>query len=374
MPATAPSGPHGSGFAASFVAAALALAGVAFHLSPWGERASLLLLDAGFGVLRALGPKTAPDDIVVVALDGAEAASRDVDPIGPGLRKLPDVLVRVARGRPRAVALLAPLPRASLDGALAGFDDALAAALAVTQSAAPLVVGMAVDSRREVVPIHERLLREIDSRALAFTLLPRDEDGVVRQVVLALPTQQGRWPTSAGWLCEVLGGRCESGLIDYALGPAYRHVPARKLLEIRDDKALERLFRDRIVFIAPVSGPGDRVPQPLAMAGWEPPTAAPPAVLAHAQTLRTLLHGRPLREASLPMLALAIGAAALLSLVAAPVALAAAALAGAGAATAALVALWSGWYVPMAAPMATLPVALLASWALRRRTPGPGAP
>lgn len=374
MPATAPSGPHGSGFAASFVAAALALAGVAFHLSPWGERASLLLLDAGFGVLRALGPKTAPDDIVVVALDGAEAASRDVDPIGPGLRKLPDVLVRVARGRPRAVALLAPLPRASLDGALAGFDDALAAALAVTQSAAPLVVGMAVDSRREVIPIHDRLLQGIDARALAFTLLPRDEDGVVRQVVLALPTQQGRWPTSAGWLCEVLGGRCESGLIDYALGPAYRHVPARKLLEIRDDKALERLFRDRIVFIAPVSGPGDRVPQPLAMAGWEPPTAAPPAVLAHAQTLRTLLHGRPLREASLPMLALAIGAAALLSLVAAPVALAAAALAGAGAATAALVALWSGWYVPMAAPMATLPVALLASWALRRRTPGPGAP
>lgn len=374
MPATAPSGPHGSGFAASFVAAALALAGVAFHLSPWGERASLLLLDAGFGVLRALGPKTAPDDIVVVALDGADAASRDVDPIGPGLRKLPDVLVRVARGRPRAVALLAPLPRASLDGALAGFDDALAAALAVTQSAAPLVVGMAVDSRREVIPIHDRLLQGIDARALAFTLLPRDEDGVVRQVVLALPTQQGRWPTSAGWLCEVLGGRCESGLIDYALGPAYRHVPARKLLEIRDDKALERLFRDRIVFIAPVSGPGDRVPQPLAMAGWEPPTAAPPAVLAHAQTLRTLLHGRPLREASLPMLALAIGAAALLSLVAAPVALAAAALAGAGAATAALVALWSGWYVPMAAPMATLPVALLASWALRRRTPGPGAP
>ncbi len=374
MPGILPSGLRDSSFAASFVVAVLALAGLAFHLSPWGERASLVLLDAGFGILRAVGPKSAPDDILVVALDDASAVSPDLDPIGAGLRKLPDILVRVARGRPRAVALLAPLPRASLDGALAGFDDALAAGLAVTQSAAPLVVGMAVDSRREVVPIHERLLREIDARALAFTLLPRDEDGVVRQVVLALPTQQGRWPTSAGWLCEVLGGRCESGLIDYALGPAYRQVPARKLLEIRDDKALERLFRDRIVFIASVSGPGDRVRQPVAMAGWEPPTPAPPAVLAHAQTLRTLLHGRPLREAPVPLLVIAIGVAALFSLVAAPLALATTALAAASAATAALFALWSGWYVPMAAPMATLLAALLSSWALRRRPPRSGAP
>jgi len=373
MPGILPSSLRDSSFAASFVVAVLALAGLAFHLSPWGEHASLLMLDAGFGVLRAVGPRPAPDDILVVALEDANAVSPDLDPIGAGLRKLPDILVRVARGRPRAVALLAPLPRASLDGALAGFDDALAAGLAVAQSAAPLVVGMAVDSRREVVPIHERLLREIDARALAFTLLPRDEDGVVRQVVLALPTQQGRWPTLAGWLCEVLGGRCESGLIDYALGPAYRQVPARKLLEIRDDKALERLFRDRIVFIASVSGPGDRVPQPVALAGWEPPAPAPPAVLAHAQTLRSLLHGRPLREAPVPLLVVAIGVAALLSLVPAPLAPATMALAAASAVTAALFALWSGWYVPMAAPMATLLAALPSSWALRRRPPRSGA-
>lgn len=374
MPVTSPPGPHNSAFAASFVVAALALAGLAFHLSPWGARASHFLLDAGFGVLRAIGPRKAPDDIVVVALEGPDAVSTDVDPIGPGLRKLPDVLVRIARGHPRAVALHVPLPRASLDGTLTGFDDALAAALAVAQSAAPLMVGMTVGSAGEVVPIHERLLREVDARALAFTLLPRDEDGVVRQVVLALPTQQGRWPTAAGWLCEILGGRCETGLIDYALGPAYRHVPARKLLEIRDDKALERLFRDRVVFVASVAGSGERVPQPVAMAGWEPPAPAPPAVLAHAQTLRTLLHGRPLREVPLPVLVIAIGVAALHSLVATAVISATVALAAASAATAALVALWLGWYVPMAAPMATLLASLLAGWALRRRPRATTAP
>ena len=141
---------------------------------------------------------------------------------------------------------------------------------------AAIAIGITVDSRRQVMPIHDGLLRGVDSRAFAFTLLPRDDDGVVRQVVLALPTQQGNWPTSAGWLCEVLNGRCEAGLIDYALGPAYRYMPARRLLEIRDDKALARLFGGRIVFVAPVTGPDDRVAQPVSLAGWGVVSVWPP--------------------------------------------------------------------------------------------------
>jgi CHASE2 domain-containing sensor protein len=367
MPADTPSVSSDSGFAATFTVAALALAGLAFHLSPWGERASLAMLDAGFGVLRAVGPKTAPDDILVVALDDAAAVSPDVDAVGPALRRLPDILVRVARGRPQAIALLAPLPRSSLDKALPGFDEALAAGLLVAQSAAPLLIGMAVDSRGDVIPIHDRLLRDVDARALAFTLLPRDADGMVRQVALSLPTQQGQWPTAAGWLCQMLSGRCESGLVDYALGPAYRYMPARRLLEIRDEKALARLFQGRVVFIAPVTGPADRVPQPVSLAGWEQPTREPPSVLAHAQALRTLLHGRPLREGPLPLQILAIGAAALLVLVAAPVASAATALAMAGACGIWLAALWNGWYLPLAAPVATLAAALPTGWLLHRR-------
>ena len=374
MPANKPPASGDTGFAVSFTVAALALAGLAFHLSPWGARASLAMLDAGFGILRAVGPKAAPDDILVVALDDAAAVSPDVDAVGPALRKLPEILVRVARGRPRAIALLAPLPRGSLDKALPGFDEALAAGLMVAQAAAPLVVGMAVDSRSDVIPIHDRLLRDVDARALAFTLLPRDEDGTVRQVALSLPTQQGQWPTAAGWLCQVLGGRCESGLVDYALGPAYRYMPARRLLDIRDDKALARLFQGRVVFIAPVTGPADRVPQPVSLAGWEQPTREPPTVLAHAQTLRTLLHGSALREVPLPLQILAIGVAALLVLAATPVALAATALAMAGACTAGLVVLWGGWYLPMAAPMATLAAALPIGWLLHRHPRNRGLP
>lgn len=363
-----------SSLAAFLVAAALALAGLGFHLSPWGARASLAMLDAGFGILRVLGPKESPDDILVVGLDDGAAVSPDVDPVGPALRKLPDTLARIARGRPRAIALLAPLPRGSLEAAAPGLDDALATALSMAQAAAPLAIGITVDARREVVPIHDGLLRGVDVRSLAFTLLPRDEDGVVRQVVLALPTQQGKWPTTAGWLCEVLDGRCEPGLIDYALGPAYRYLPVRRLLDIGDDAALARLFRARIVFVAPVMGPGDRVRQPLSLAGWEPPTSEPAAVLAHAQTVRTLLHGAPIREAPLPAMLLVIAAAALVALVAAPVAPAVGALAAGGGGALSLLALWHGWYAPAAAVLATLLAAVVASRLLGRPPRASGGP
>ncbi len=351
---------------AFLAAAALAIAGLAFHLSPWGDRASLAMLDAGFGVLRAIGPKDSPDDILIVGLDDSSAVSPEEDPAGRAIRKLPDVLSRVARGGPRAIVLHVPLPRGSSEEAAPGLDDALATALSVAQAAAPLSIGISVDAKREVVPIHEGLLRGVDARALAFSLLPRDADGVVRQVVLGLPTQQGKWPTTAGWLCEVLDGRCGQGLIDYALGPAYRYLPVRRLLDIREDAALARVFGDRIVFVALVAGPGDRVPQPLSLAGWEPPGAEPAAVLAHAQTVRTLLHGSPVREAPLPVMLLAIAAVALVALVAAPVAPAVGALAAGGGAAAALLALWQGWYAPPAAVLATLLAAVLASRLLGR--------
>ncbi|MBL0142156.1 MAG: CHASE2 domain-containing protein [Betaproteobacteria bacterium] len=358
-----------SSLAAILTAALLALAGLAMHLSPWGAQASLAALDAGFGILRAFGPTQAPDDILVVGLDDASAVSPEVDPLGPALRKLPDVLVRIARGSPRAIALLVTLPRTSLEAAAPGWDDALATALSVAQAAAPLAIGMGVDSRREVVPIHEPLLRGVDPRSLVFTILPRDEDGRVRQVGLTLPTQQGEWPTSAGWLCEVLGGHCAPGIIDYGLGPAYRMLPARRLLEIRDDEALARLFRGRIVFVSQVAGPDDRVPQPLSLAGWEPPSAEPPAVLAHAQSVRTLLHGRPVEELPLPAIVLAIAAMALVAACAAP---AVGVLVAAGACASALLALRLGWYVPLAAPLATLLAAVLASRILGRTSQSSG--
>jgi len=92
-------------------------------------------------------------------------------------------------------------------------------------------------------------------------------------------------------------------------------------------------------------------------------------MVAHAQAVRTLLHGEPVREAPLPAMLLAIAAAALVCLAAAPLAPAVGALTAMAALAGSLVALRLGWYTPLAAPLATLLAAILASRLLGRRPP-----
>ena len=374
MSRPAPTEPRATPLGAFLAAAALALAGLAFHLSPWAERASLAMLDTGSACCAPSPESRRPTTSWSWGWTTPARSRPKSIPSGPVLRKLPEVLVRVARGGPRAIVLHAPLPQGSLEEAVPGLDDALATALSVAQAAAPLAVGMTVGARREVVPIHEALLRGVDTRALVFTLLPRDEDGVVRRIVLALPTQQGRWPTTAGWICQVLDGRCDEGFVDYALGPAYRYIPARRLLDIRDDKALARLFKGRVVFVAPVAGPDDRVPQPVSLAGWEPPTA------------RTFVNPRPRPGRAHPS-SRGAGARGAASGHAARDRRRRPGLPRGRArwlrpsgrsrpwqpSPAALVALRLGWYAPLAAPLATLLAAIVASRLLGRRpAPPPG--
>jgi CHASE2 domain-containing sensor protein len=119
-----------------------------------------------------------------------------------------------------------------------------------------------------------------------------------------------------------------------------------------------------------VAGPEARVPQPVSLAGWEPPGAEPAAVLAHAQTVRTLLHGSPIQDTPLPAMLLAIAAAALIALVTASLAPVVGTLAAVGAAVAFLVALRLGWHAPVAGPLATIVAAAIASRLLGRRAPG----
>ncbi len=325
------------------------------------------MLDAGFGVLRAIRPAQAPDDILVVGLDDAGAVSPEVDAAGPSLRKLPDVLSRIARGAPRAIALHAALPRGSLDAAAPGLDDALATALSVAQAAAPLVIGITTDARGEAIPIHERLLRGVDRARLRL---------------LAAAARRGRHRAAGGARPSDPAGavahRPRDGCARFSRGAANRGSSTMRSVPLiatfprggswrsATTAALAKLFRDRVVFVAPVAGPGDRVPQPVSLAGWEPPSAEPAAVLAHAQTLRTVLHGSPIREAPLPLMLLVVAAAALVARVSAPVAPAVGALAAAGACAVALFALRSGWYGPPAAALATLLAAVVASRLLHR--------
>jgi CHASE2 domain-containing sensor protein len=136
-------------------------------------------------------------------------------------------------------------------------------------------------------------------------------------------------------------------------------LPVKRLLDMRDDETLARVFKDRIVFVAPVGRPQDRVPLAAPLAGWESPSRDAPAVLGHAQTLRTLVHGRPIQKIPLPLAIVVIAAAALLARVPRTLTWPSLALAIAVALVGGLVALRVGHHVPLAAPLATLVVASL---------------
>jgi CHASE2 domain-containing sensor protein len=92
-------------------------------------------------------------------------------------------------------------------------------------------------------------------------------------------------------------------------------VSLKTVLESTDTAFLERLFRGRIVFIGETQPFSDRVAVPVNLAAWEPATRESPAIVVHAQSLRTALAQAAPNDTSRPLLMLLLTAAALLVLV-----------------------------------------------------------
>jgi CHASE2 domain-containing sensor protein len=356
-----------------FGALALALAGFGFSFTPWAQRLDMALLDREWPVLRAVAPRAAPDDIVIVGVDEA-SVNAVPQPLGAWNQPLGEVLVRIASGKPQAVALTLALPDRSLDVLAPGLDRALLVGLAAVGRNAPLVVALPIDAATHAAhPMYPPYYALLGKERLGIDLWPRDADGTTRRFSLRLPTQDGAFPTLPGRLCEMLSGRCREGLIDFALGPSYRYVPFREVLEMRDAERVKRLFQDRIVLIGDVRRAGDRVPVPLNLAGWEPPAGDTPGVVLHAQALRTAVLGTGPVEAPRPLVVVLEAAASLVLLLRWRIALLAAGIGAAALAGLSLLALHGGTFVPVAAPLCTLAAAaaLQASYGGARRGPRP---
>jgi adenylate cyclase len=355
----------------AFAVLALAAAGFAFSFTPLAARLDASILDREWAVLRAAGPRPAPDDIVIVGVD--EASVRAVpEPVGAWNEPLGEVLVRIASAQPRAIALALPLPDRSLDALRPGLDRALLVGLAAARRNGPFVAALTIDARtRSARPIFPPYLAVVGEHGLGIDLWPRDADGVTRRFTLAIPTQDGGYPTLDGRLCALLSGKCNDGLIDFALGAPFRYVPFGQVLAMRDADRGRALFHDRIVLIGDAQRYTDRIAAPFNLASWEPAGADTPGIVAHAQALRTALLGAAGGEAARPISMLLVVAAALLlgvrrpRLVAVGVGLGAVALFAV-----AVVALRGGTFLPVAPALATLLAAAAVRWGLaaaRRR-------
>jgi adenylate cyclase len=356
----------------AFGVAAVALAGLLFSLTPAATWLDDSLLDREWRLLRQFAPHGAPDDIIVVGIDPASVGSI-AEPPPMWHEPLGAALAKIASGKPRAIGLDFPLPERSYESIRVGLDRALFLGLAAAAENGPFVAVLNIDARtRSARRIHTPFLAVLGDTRLSIGLLARDGDGVTRRFSLLVPTEDGGFPTLAGRLCHALSQRCSDGLIDYSLGAQFRYIPFRNVLEMRDPALLARAFRDRIVLIGETQPYTDRIEVPFNMAGWEPPARDSPAIVVHAQALRTAMLGAAPDEASRPLVVLILSIAALLLLVRDwRLSFLCGVMAAVAAFAAALVSLHGGLYVPVASVLFTLALAWLArvalAWRRRRR-------
>lgn len=346
----------------AFGVAAVALAGLIFSLTPAATSLDDALLDREWRLLRQFAPRASPDDIVVVGVDPA-SVSAITEPPQMWHEPLGLALARIASAKPRAIGLDFPLPERSYDSIREGLDRALFVGLAAAAENGPFVAVLNIDARtRSARRIHTPFLAVLGDKRLAVGLLARDADGVTRRFSLMIPTEDGGFPTLAGRICNALSQRCSDGLIDYSLGPPFRYIPFRTVLDMRDPQVLARAFRDRIVLIGETQPYTDRIDVPFNMAGWEPPARDSPAIVVHALALRTAMLGAAPDEASRPLVVMLLSLAALLLLLRDwRLAFLCGLMGGAAAFAGAIVSLHGGLYVPVASVLFTLALA----WAVR---------
>ncbi len=358
--------------------AAAALAGFVFSLTPVAAFLDAAVLDASWRILRKNDARPAPDDVIIVGIDPATVKAI-AEPPALWHESLGRVLARIAAARPRAISLDFALPEKSYDAIRPGLDRALFAGLATAIESAPFVTVLSIDARtRGARRIHTPFLALLGESRLGIGLLAREADGVTRRFSLAIPTEDGAFPTLEGRLCRALARQCSDGLVNYALGAPLAYVSLKSVLETQDVAALERLFRGRIVLIGEVQPYSDRVPVPVNLAGWETVERDSPAIVVHAQALRTALAGAAPAEASRPLTMLLITLAALLVLVSDwRHALAWAVLATAGILAIEVFALRGALYIVPSAILFALWTAVafrcLSAWRARPRIPRPAS-
>lgn len=353
--------------------AALALAGFVASFVPPVERVDAALLDLEWRVLRRFDPRPAPDDIVIVGID--EATVRSIaEPPGIWHATLARALTRLATAKPRAIGLAHPLPERSYDPVKPGLDRELFDGLAAAVEGGPFVAVLNIDARtRAARTIHLPYLALLGESRLGIDLAARDRDGVARRFQLSVPTEDGGFPTLEGRLCRAMKRSCSEGLIHYALGAPFTYVPLKNLLAMTDSVLLDRLFRDRIVLVGDAQAFTNRIDVSLNLAAWESQAYDSPAIVVHAQTLRTALAGAAPRQAPRPIVVILVSLAALVFLMGNPrLAAVTGLLLAAGTAIVAIVSLRGGVFVPVAAVLFTLFLALAAgAYRGRKRRPAP---
>jgi adenylate cyclase len=275
------------------------------------------LFDAQVQMIRAWRAEqldVAGSEIVIVGIDEATLQRGGV-PIALIHGLLGPALDAISSAGARAIAIDLVLPDRSFDHLSPGSDAALIRGLSQAAHRTPLVFVLEPDASGHLRAPFAPFVAVVGERGLVTAQLPVDGDGVVRRFDPQLTAPGLR--TLAGEISYRLGGSAnatKAGWIDYTRGAAFSYVPLIDITEATRSghgAQLRQRFEGKVVVIGSVLPYVDRVAQPTSLLGWEYPNTAPPAVVIHAQLLRSVLGAGLIRAAPqwlVALLALALAA------------------------------------------------------------------
>jgi len=254
---------------------------------------------------RASQVERADPDVRIVGIDQATLDRAGV-PIALIHGVLGQALDAISKAGARAIAIDLVLPERSFDQLVPGADAALIRALSQAGHRAPLVFVLEPDVSGRLRAPFAPFVAAVGEHGLVTAQLPVDRDGVVRRFDPRLSAPGLR--TLAGEISYRLGreaSAAQPGWIDYTRGAAFSYLPLIDVAEAGAgvDASLRERFEGRVVVIGSVLPYVDRVAQPVSLLAWEYPNTAPPAVVIHAQLLRSILGSGLIRGAPLWLVA-----------------------------------------------------------------------
>ncbi len=268
------------------------LAALSLGYSEFSEKLSRKILDRQFSYLRSNHPNPVGVDVVIVGIDEA-SFNKFQEPFALWHPHLGRFFQAMSRAKPSVVGIDIALPQRSYDFLVKQYDQQITQGLLALRSRSPIVLGQVFDENGNFSSVYSLFFEASGTTALASVAVCAEKDGVSRR---ADPNQcmlYAQGETLSGSMAAHLGSsRMARGLIDFTVGDDFNYIPFHKVLEWGeqgDDEQLRQVFGGKPVLLGLIKLHEDRVNFPVALAAWEPENHQLPAVVWHAQALRSIL-------------------------------------------------------------------------------------
>lgn len=264
------------------------------------------LLDAQFAFNREYFPQPVVNDVVLVGIDEAFLDTVD-EPLTLSHRYLAEFLDAASSAGATVIGLDLVLPEKRFDTLVSvrnpdvDFHRTLLAGLLRNMQRSKLVLAKVWDIERGhyrdiQIDYAAVLANQEGVQALASALFCADDDTRLRRYPdvnwNCLPDRSPH--TLSSEISAAMGVRSAwSGLINYQIGTEFHYLPLGEVLQLARDGKQERLksiFAGKAVLLGTVQDDTDQVNLPVPLAGWRPGIRRQPGVLAHAQTVRSMLN------------------------------------------------------------------------------------